>query len=469
MYIIPKAYKRTGGAYLFGAAAAARAHGCLNAEVFRDLWHGFCCTAGSITFGKETALSFALGDAGIPDCRDCEYAIAVTETGAAISAHTEVALKRGFMTLLSMIEPVSLAEGAECFALPCCEIRDWTTVKNRMLHLCITPATTMVYFKKYIRMCAVLKYTHVVLEFWGMLKLEAMKELSWDFGFTKEQVSEICREARDMGLVLVPCFNHLGHASSCRSIHGKHVVLDQNPRHYKLFDPDGWTWDITNPDTKSLLRQVRQELAEYFSTSEYFVIGCDEAPLYEEDPERSRHLCQYLNEVNDHIKALGKTTVMWADMLLHPDTVKQRYGDDGQVYTCNCKNGETAEYLLQNLSKDIVFADWQYDVEKTPVLTTEHLLSYGFRVINCPFYSHSDASMRAHGELAKQGRVLGTMMTTWQTNCVPGAMFYMQLCEETDSGERASVKDMPATAALLRKVCFVKGSYPDAGWKDRDF
>ena len=72
-------------------------------------------------------------------------------------------------------------------------------------------------------------------------------------------------------------FNHLGHASASRSSYGRHVVLDQNPRLATLFEPDGWTWCLSNPETLELLRAIRSELIELFGEGGFFHIGCDEA------------------------------------------------------------------------------------------------------------------------------------------------------------------------------------------------
>ena len=469
MLISPNNHLKTKGEYVFTADVTATAHSVLANGTLSELWNGFCCTAGNISFKETDEPVFILGDGEIVSPENYEYAINITEKGVAISAVNENSLIHGFMTLHSMIKPLNLGEGEECFSIECGKIYDKANVKQRMLHFCVMPTTSFEFFKKYIRLCGVLKYTHVILEFWGTLKLDSLQELAWKEAFSKEQVSEIFKEAEAMGISLVPCFNHLGHASSCRSIHGKHVVLDQNPRLSMLFDPDGWTWDILNPDTKSLHKKVRDELLEIFGDSEYFVIGCDEAPLYENDSERAKILCDYLNEVAHDLKQKGVRPIMWADMLLHGDTVKKRYAGDFENYICNSKNGEIAEYLLNNLDRYIILGDWQYEVKKIPIVTTDYLMSFGFDVINCPWYQECDDTMRAHAETARQNKVYATMMTTWNSGCIPGALFYAQLCEEETTEYRESVKAMPVTAMLLRKVYFADGDYKNAGWRESDF
>ena len=43
---------------------------------------------------------------------------------------------------------------------------------------------------------------------WGMLNFDCMKELSWPHGFTKEQIRPLLAEAHDLGMEIIPMFNH---------------------------------------------------------------------------------------------------------------------------------------------------------------------------------------------------------------------------------------------------------------------
>jgi hypothetical protein len=45
-------------------------------------------------------------------------------------------------------------------------------------------------------------------------------------------------------------------------MHGKHVVLDQNPTLQTYFSEDGWCWDIRKPKVRELFRKIRSELIE---------------------------------------------------------------------------------------------------------------------------------------------------------------------------------------------------------------
>ena len=54
--------------------------------------------------------------------------------------------------------------------------------------------------------------------------------------------------------------NQFGHATQSRDAYGRHVLLNRNPRLSRLFEPDGWTWCLSNPDTYRMLAEMRAEL-----------------------------------------------------------------------------------------------------------------------------------------------------------------------------------------------------------------
>jgi hypothetical protein len=129
-----------------------------------------------------------------------------------------------------------------------------------MIHICVFPENDLYFIKKLIRLSALCQYTHIVIEFWGMLQYDCLKELAWPHAFTKAQAQELIDECRELGIEPIPMFNMFGHATGSRECYGKHVVLDQNPTLQYLFTPDGWGWDITSEEVFALLKQVRQEL-----------------------------------------------------------------------------------------------------------------------------------------------------------------------------------------------------------------
>ncbi len=210
--------------------------------------------------------------------------------------------------MLQLIRYENLRPGEESLFLPGVSIQDHPAIGFRCLHLCVFPDTTLDFLHKCVRLAGLLKFSHIIMEFWGMLRLSCMAELSWPSAYTKEQIRPILDDARSMGMEPIPMFNHLGHAAGSRSLYGRHVVLDQNPRLATLFEPDGWTWCLSNPETLELLRAVRKELMDFFGPGSWFHIGCDEAYSY-----ATCHRCcrsdsreMLLNYLNGLAEELGK-------------------------------------------------------------------------------------------------------------------------------------------------------------------
>lgn len=200
-------------------------------ESTRKLWRSFLLGAGSITLEPGEANTFRLGSTPLPNLpAGKEYALAVDENGAAIVGRDYGGLMRGFMSLLMKIE----YSKDSCFIRFVTELSDYR-IENRFLHICVFPENDLYFIKKLVRLAALCQYTHIVIEFWGMLQYDCMKELAWPQAFTKDQVRELIREARELGIEPVPMFNQLGHATASRNCYGKHVVLEQNPRLQYLF------------------------------------------------------------------------------------------------------------------------------------------------------------------------------------------------------------------------------------------
>jgi hypothetical protein len=120
------------------------------------------------------------------------------------------------------------------------------------------------------------------MEFWGCLKMDSLKELSWPEGYTKDEIRPLVEEANALGMEIIPFFQHLGHAALSRmGYSGKHVVLDQNLELDYLYYPKsrGWVGIFMSDAVRKLLRSIRRELIDLCGDGEYFHLGCDESGL----------------------------------------------------------------------------------------------------------------------------------------------------------------------------------------------
>ena len=461
MIFSPKEVICKDGSFCFSGLVSAVGHSCLAVPVLAEFWKGFTYHSSELQIQRMDKYLFSVGVAEEPNLAGWAYAINVTPEGITLAAKDEQALLHGFMTLLDRIYAVD-NENEIALRVDCCQIKDAPSIHNRMVHFCIFPETELWELQRFIRLCGALKYTHIVLEFWGMLRFTCMQELSWQHGYTKQQVRPLIAEASALGLEIIPMFNHWGHAAAGRVRYGKHVVLDQNPRLQTYFTDDGWCWDIGKPKVKELLRNIREELMELCGSGKYFHIGCDEAYNFDlTNPEAMDRICDYINEVACQLQEQGRETIVWGDMFLYQYS---HYNPKNRYY-CNAPTPACEAYMLERLDKNIVIADWQYHATEAPVETTAVFTKAGFRCLICP-WDRSTGKLTACLETAKQECLMGVLHTTWHTLSLgmPYVIMAAEGCYDGGLRKKASSIYKTTTASLLRKVYPVEGDYHKAGW-----
>lgn len=449
------------GVFLLGRNITALANSCLNKEIFIELWHGFSYRCSSLQIQNTNEMFFMIGNTKIPSAEKSLYSISVTETGVCISANDEKGLKTG---LFALMDRIMVSDNNDIY-LSCCTISENPIIENRMAHFCVFPETELWELHKFIRLCAALKYSHVILEFWGMLKYDALEHLSWKHGFLKEQVAPVIKEARDMGLEVIPMFNHWGHASAGRVMHGKHVVLDQNPSLQSYFSDDGWRWNIKKPKVRQLLKNIREELIALCGDSEYFHIGCDE-PYIEMSKDDIKPFTDYINEITEDLAANGRRPIVWGDMLIS----RHKDFNSKNNYVTFCPDEETEKKMLDGLDKRVIIGDWQYWSNFYPIETSLVFKNAGFDVLICPWDCGREV-IESSVSTARNYGLYGIMHTTWHT--LSSGTPYLTATALESWGEKLGKcfhdKFFDAqcgikTAELSRKVYFTDGDYAKSGW-----
>ena len=426
-------------------------------DTLTNLWHGFsfgitrpefsCGEEGRVSIGKACFIPLDDGD---------EYTICIKEEGIGICGRDSKGLIRGFMMLMMCIEQVQ----ADKCAIECRDIHGKFNVSNRMIHLCVFPETSFETIRRQVRLCGVLQYTHIILEFWGMLKYDCLKELSWPCGFEKERAAEIIREARDMGMEPIPMFNHLGHASGCRIANGKHTVLDQNLSLHHLFTPDGWAWNIHSEDTKQLLREVRKELYDLFGEGEYVHLGCDEAYIFSNGYIDKSELRDYLGEITAEAVSEGRKPIIWGDMLVGD----KEAGCVGEKYYCAKIETDEAEEIRAKLAPETIIGDWQYDITEGQIKTSVILKKKGYKVIICPWFDTKN--IEACINTAHENELFGVMETAWHTlsSEMPSLVVTAKKFGLPETSWSAFAEIRTYTATLLRKVAEENRDYKECGF-----
>lgn len=459
MIFHPQSIVNKEGSFSFFGNVNAIAHPCLNQDIIKEFWHSFTFQGSALNVSESKECIFSIGNTKPISLDGCEYSIHIDPDGICIYAEKETDLICGFMTLLDRFHAIDHEETLAVEAA-CCQIKDRAMIQNRMIHFCIFPETELWELQRFIRFCGALKYTHVVLEFWGMLQYDCMGALSWKQAFTKEQIAPIIQEANALGLEIIPMFNHWGHASAGRVMHGKHVVLDQAPALQTYFSEDGWCWDIRKPKVKKLLRQIREELAELCGNGRFFHIGCDEAYHFEYTKEDMDYICDFINEISEELRLQNRRVIVWGDMFLY----RHLHYNPENKYTCNAPTAEAEAYMLGRLSKNLMIADWQYDAVQSSVETSTAFKQAGFDCLLCP-WDRGEAQMRAAISTVKEQSLAGFLHTTWHT--LSKGMPYVTLAAigGFESIDKCGITQMRTyTASLLRKVMPIDGDYAKAGW-----
>lgn len=410
--------------------------------------------AWNVTF--HDALEVRIGEGSEVSLDGNEYAVNIEENGVFIKGVDYAGTIRGFLTFLETI----FCYGKLDYRAECGILKEKPDIAFRAVHVCLFPEYSFEAIRRVIRTSAIAKYTHIFLESWGSVRLDTLKELSWENTLTKEQIRELVKEANLLGMKVVPFFQHLGHASLARlGYSGKHTILDQNPELEYLYYPKsyGWVWNFKDQGVKKMLEKVREELMELFGEAEYFHLGCDEAGI-EFDPAE---LCAYLNEVSASLKAKGRRAIIWGDMLLSHD-----FFQDDQ-YECNSSR-EYASALLDGLDKDILIADWQYNATADAWKTTEFFKRKGFDVICCPW--DGDDNMNSSISTAKSGGY-GVMKTTWaklfEARGIPSIVYYGLASYHDHTVDRYKghvYYILERSHAIFRRAAENNDVYENAGW-----
>ena len=446
--------------FIFQQHLTAKADPAISFDTVQKLWNRFCFTLSDLSVQPDHVTQghyFILGNINPPALPDGkEFVISVTESGVAIIGRDTNCLMRGYISLLMQIEDATVESGQDTFRIPCGTTESNYLLPVRMIHFCIFPETEFSFIRKMIRLAGLCQYTHVVLEFWGTLQFDCMKELAWPEAFTKDQAKELIEEIRAFGMEPIPMSNQLGHATASRLKYGKHVVLDQNPALRNHFSPDGWVWNIVNPKTRKLLANIRAELYDLFGQGNYIHLGCDEAYYIKRCDNLRAFLPQYLHDLTAEVVAEGRRPLLWSDMLLDREKFPR-------PFESHCAPGEDV-ILWKALHPETVLIDWQYNIKEAPIPSTPHMMSSGFDVMGGPWLNPDN--IKAHIDTLTAYNSFGIMLTTWHTlkEQTTGILNCAHLCGADTFYWSSFSSSYEETATMLRTISFEGNTYEETGW-----
>ena len=341
------------------------------------------------------------------------YAASVDETGVKIAANTLAGTRWASYTLRQLTIAKRGTFKTEGYILPKLTIEDRPHLAFRAVHLCCFPETRIQQIERAIRLAALLKFNYAIIEPWGMYKSEKHPWWPWPNAYlTKSEVKRLVAVGKDIGITLIPQINCYGHASSSRGCTIKHSALDLDPEYEPLYEPGGWNWCLSNPETQRVLRELIAEMYENFDKPPFFHLGCDEA-VNQTCPEcvktpNAELVCRHITGLAEFVKSLGARPMIWHDMLL-------ARGDPRWKGFVHCGNKETAT-LADTLPKDVIICDWQYSYgdmkeSRKDWPTIKYFIDKGFPVAGCPWRNYN--AMKPMADYLVKNGGFGFIETTW--------------------------------------------------------
>ena len=381
----------------------------------------FACAKEEQSAAKEVGRLFKAWFGVAPDLKPAKvecvpqkadaYRITATKGALAIEAADIGGARNAMRTLRQLAEPVRGTREVKGYFVPALVIDDAPAMAFRGFHICWFPENTPVQIERFIRLAAYYKMNRVVLESWGTFVSEKHPELNMPGGsMTVREIKRLVKIADSIGVTLIPQFNLFGHASGARSCSHKHTILDFHPELQPLFEPMGWTWCLSNPETAKLIEERVIEMHEAFGRPSYFHAGCDEA----EDmgtcaacrrTDYAGVVQKYLTRIHDVLAARKCRMMIWHDMFLQ--------AGDPRWKGFYANGSKQAEVMLDGLPRDMVICDWYYGAPNKenawPTLT--YFKEKGFPVLACPW--ENPEGYRGLSKAVQSEKLEGMLCTAW--------------------------------------------------------
>ncbi len=216
-------------------------------------------------------------------------------------------------------------------AMPKGTIVDYPTVAERALHIDIgRKYFTANWLKDIIKEMSFCKLNALQLHFSEnqgfRIACDTYPEIVSKRHLTKAEVREIIELARRYGVSIIPSFDSPGHLRAVLAKYKPYQLVDRWGKRQKR------ALDINNDEARQFIKNILSEYAELFADSKYFHIGGDEfidfndfddyPSLAEFGQKRVAEgvtangldgYMAYINEMADHVKALGFTPRIWND------------------------------------------------------------------------------------------------------------------------------------------------------------
>lgn len=245
----------------------------------------------------------------------------------------------------------------------------------------------------------------LIMEWEATFPFEQNEVLCNEFAFSRDEVKDFISYCSGLGIDVIPLQNCFGHAEYILR-HDRYASLREDSRDYSQVCP------LKTEEAKKVFGSIFSEIAE-LHPSRYIHIGCDETRLLGKDKScaayvaqngRSQLFVDYVVKMCQLVHGLGKTPVIWGDILL--------------------QNPEAAS----KLPKDVVIVDWNYGWNVNHFGDIDALLSQGFEMWGASSLRSSPdniyltqwdkhlANLREYIPFCRQKGFKGIIQTSWSTS-----------------------------------------------------
>lgn len=328
---------------------------------------------------------------------------------------------------------------------PCVTIIDYPTYKYRGMHLDVSRHFFDVNFiKKYIKMLAFYKFNtfhwHLTDDQGWRIEIKKYPKLSQIAAFrngsqygkysdqtfdtlryggyyTQEEIKEVVKYAKDLGIQIIPEIEMPGHALAALSAYPE-FSCNQQP----LNAAKGWgvfddVFCAGNDQTFEFLQNVLDEVIALFPESKYIHIGGDECPKtrwktcskcqnrMKENGLKDEHELQsyFVQRIEKYINSKGKFIIGWDEILeggLAPNaTVMSWRGISGGIEAANQSHN-----VVMTPGKPCYFDHYQGDK------STEPIAIGGYNPLDSVYFFNP---MPTELDASKQKYILGAQANVW--------------------------------------------------------
>jgi hypothetical protein len=252
----------------------------------------------------------------------------------------------------------------------------------------------------------------LIMEYEATFPYTQHATLSNKYAYTKDEIKSFVQYCTAKKIDVIPLQNCFGHSEFILR-HSRYAEIREDRKEVSQVCP------MKEELAKEIFTEIFTEVAA-LHPSPYFHIGCDETYLLGscklcaekvEKEGKSKLFVDYVKTMCDIAKSLGKTPLLWADIILkYPEAVTE-------------------------LPKDIIFIDWNYGWERDYFGKIDNLLHAGMKLWGAPALRSSPDNLyltqwRKHFDNiadyvpeCRDAGYKGIVMTSWSTGGTYGFLY----------------------------------------------